>query len=149
MSFYSKSHDLVVVGTNYSMYVVTSLGSVGIMRMVFVTILNPLILEYLKVFTTVAENRLGWVYGNDPIPHMTSKTLRYVGDMHTLVQHLKLWKCLDAHITANGPPCKPGHRLLDKIVALWNRLKCAIDVYSRFMKNTAVPHHKLPPVAAV
>ena len=75
MSFYSKSHDLVVVGTNYSMYVVTSLGSVGIMRMVFVTILNPLILEYLKVFTTVAENRLGWVYGNDPIniPHMNTK----------------------------------------------------------------------------
>ena len=59
MSFYSKSSDLVGVGTNYSIYVVTSLGNVGIIRMV------PLILEYLKIFNIVAENRLGCVYGND------------------------------------------------------------------------------------
>ena len=65
-------HHMVVIGTNYSIYVVASLGTVGIIRMVFVTISNPLILEYSQIFNTVAENRLGWVYGNDPIPHMTS-----------------------------------------------------------------------------
>ena len=56
---------------------VTSLGSVSVIRMFFVTILNHLTQEYLKGFNTVAENRLGWVYGHDPIAHMNSKPLGY------------------------------------------------------------------------
>ena len=37
----------------------------------------------------------------------------------------------------------------DTEVALWNCLKCAIDVYSRYLKNVEVPHKHLHTEGAV
>jgi len=38
---------------------------------------------------------------------------------------------------------------MEDTVALWNRLKCAIDAYSRYLKNVVVPHKHLHPEGAV
>lgn len=52
-------------------------------------------------------------------------------------------------IEERGRPLPPGKHILPSIVALWNRIKGGVDVYSRLLKNCKAVHHCLPPGAAI
>jgi hypothetical protein len=52
-------------------------------------------------------------------------------------------------IEERGRPLPPGKHILPSVVALWNRIKGGVDVYSRLLKNCKAVHHCLPPGAAI
>jgi hypothetical protein len=48
-----------------------------------------------------------------------------------------------------GTPFPPAKAILPTVVALHNKIKAGVDLYSRMLKNVPVPHAKLPPETGI
>jgi hypothetical protein len=90
---------------------------------------------------------MDFVYGHGPMP--SNCVVGHCKDEATFLLTLKLWRAFNNLVIQRGRPLPPGKHILPTLVALWNRIKGGIDVYSRLMKNCKSVHHKLSPGAAI
>jgi hypothetical protein len=92
---------------------------------------------------------LNWVIDGNVPDHFDYTSIPYAVDMGTVQNTLRLWRAVDLIVRERGSPLPPGKMILPTIIAMWNRCKGPIDVYSRFLKNAHATHSKLAPSAAV
>jgi hypothetical protein len=69
--------------------------------------------------------------------------LKYSVDQHTIDQSFELCRALDINYIERGKTIPPCHRCLPSSVALWNKCKGPIDLYSRMLKNNHPKQKKL------
>ncbi|ETL39697.1 hypothetical protein L916_09000, partial [Phytophthora nicotianae] len=103
---------------------------------------------YRSALSATEDNYLAWVY--DPavaVPELNLTRVKHCPDRATLLQSLGLWRALVKLIHDRGDPLPPAKRILPSLIALWNRTKGGIDVYSRYLKNVKPKHFRLSPKA--
>lgn len=75
--------------------------------------------------------------------------LSHVRDKRSLRETLSLWHCINDKIVERGRPLPRAKFILPKLVAIWNRCKGPIDLYSRFLFNVKARHPQLSPTAVI
>lgn len=142
-------HHAVSMQTQHCLYVISSLGTIGIIRMVLVEFNADIQRRYIDIFRNIAETQLQWVYGNAPLPNLASHALGYCGSVEVLQQYLALWKSLSHKIIENNSPYPPAKQILPTVIAMWNSTKGGIDRRTRMGKNVKVDHAQLQPETAI
>ena len=130
------------------LYVSASLSE--IIRIIHIHIEEEDRRKYMMILADVHQENMSWVSDvSVPIPQMSLQELAHAKDIHTVKQTLDLWRSLNNHILNNNGPLLPAKHIMPTAIALWNKTKGGIDVYSRVLKNTQAFHGKLPPIASV
>ena len=144
-------HHAAVTKCSHVLYVVASLGAVGIIRMVLLKFSAARIGSYSTLMHSVSQQAFPWVYTNQsPVPNLTTATLGYCENMFIFKQQLSIWKSLCAKIEQNNnTPFPSADAILPSTVALHNKLKTAVDLLSSYLKHTHIPHKKLDPECAI
>ncbi|ETI39264.1 hypothetical protein F443_15139 [Phytophthora nicotianae P1569] len=125
-------------------------SSTAIIRVVHVVIGDDIVDSYRLAFLKIKEACMGWIYTPDaPVPPFTADELGHCGDISTLKQHLSLWRIVVAKTEERGGPLPAAKHIIPSVIAIWNRVKGGIDVYSRYLKNIKPSHEHLPPLAAL
>jgi hypothetical protein len=78
-----------------------------------------------------------------------SGKLVHAVDRQSIKQALDLWRVLRNVVIEKGGPLPTARMIVPVVVALWNRCKGPIDLYSRFLRNVQAKHKKLPATGAV
>ena len=82
-------HHAVTAGTFFSLYVVSSTGETGILRMVLIRLPFGFHQHYITPILDTFNTKLPWVYNETiPIPILSPVNLGYFGEMSVLTQHL-------------------------------------------------------------
>ncbi|KAG1705863.1 hypothetical protein DVH05_002427 [Phytophthora capsici] len=125
-------------------------SSTAIIRVVHVVIGDDIVDSYRLAFLKIKEACMDWIYTpGAPVPPFTAEELGHCGDVSTLKQHLALWRIVVAKIEERGGPLPAAKHIIPSVIAIWNRVKGGIDVYSRYLKNIKPSHEHLPPLAAI
>jgi hypothetical protein len=74
---------------------------------------------------------------------------RYACDKDIIGGALSLWMAIANLVKERGRPLPEGQMLIPTIMAMWNRNKGPIDVFSRFMKNCHSWHATLSAVGNI
>jgi hypothetical protein len=138
-------HNMCCSGLNDWFYVTASLTS--ILRVVQVQVTDEFRYDYRGCMRIIKERYMGCIYGNEPLP--ANCVVGHCKDEQTFVSTLKLWKAMNKLVEERGRPLPRGRHILPSLVALWNRIKGGVDVYSRMLKNCKAVHHCLAPGAAI
>jgi hypothetical protein len=83
------------------------------------------------------------------LPCLDGIKLTHAVDSYTVTKALDLWRTINKVVTMEDKPLPPGRMLIPTIIAMWNRNKGPIDVFSRFMKNCHARHAQLSPLANI
>jgi hypothetical protein len=128
-------------------YVVAS--STRIIRIVHVTMSET----FSDLYNDGLENlckfaKLEWAETGVGIPTFTEEEfqgpkLKYAVDNETIRKTWKLWKALDDLVQVRSKPLPRGKYIVPTAIALWNRCKGPIDVYSRYLRNAKQKHGTL------
>jgi hypothetical protein len=118
-----------------------------VQRVVHCVVTDEFRYDYVQCMKTCRTRYMDFVYGNGPIPE--NCVVGHCKDQQTFMSTLKLWKAYNNQITQRGRPFPVGKHIIPTLIALWNRIKGGIDIYSRLMKNCKSVHHKQSPGAAI
>ena len=122
-------HHAVTTGTFFSLYVVSSTGEKGIIRMVLIRLCVGFHELYITPILHTFSNKLPWVYNNNiPVPNLSKANLGYFGDMDVLTQHLNLWRALTLAVLQNQKPFPPAKQIIPYVTSVWNRTKGGVDI---------------------
>ncbi|KAG1713297.1 hypothetical protein DVH05_001017 [Phytophthora capsici] len=125
-------------------------SSTTIIRVVHVVVEPRVSWTYRAALEAIQKGYFTWIYGeHGTVPQFDSAQLGHCIDQATLEQTLMLWKALVKLINDRGEPLPPAKHIIPTLVALWNRVKGGIDVYSRYLKNVKSKHYRLSPTATV
>ena len=138
-------HNLCCSGLNDWFYVTASLTE--ILRVVHVQVTDEFRYDYRQCMTICKDRYMGFIYGGEPLPQ--NCVVGHCKDEQTFISTLKLWRAMNALVEQRGRPLPRGKHILPSLVALWNRIKGGVDVYSRMLKNVKSVHHCMPPGAAI
>jgi hypothetical protein len=91
------------------------------------------------------EAGLDWTKTGVGIPQFLDEEfkgtkLKYAVDNSTILHNWKLCKAMEDLVTAKMMPLPKGKFILPMAIALWNRCKGPIDVYSRYLHNLSPRH---------
>jgi hypothetical protein len=140
-------HDMCCAGVDDIFYISASLSS--IIRVVHLRCNQEFRLQYVSQLAVLREQHMRWIYNNEGLPPFTNDELGYCKDSDTLATTLALWKATNRLVSQRQRPLPPGRHILPFIIALWNKIKGGIDVFSRMLKNCKSCHHSLNPGAAL
>lgn len=125
-------------------------SSTAILRVVHVVIGDDIVDAYRLALRNIKEACMDWIYTpNASVQPFTVDELGHCGDVSTLKQHLALWRIVEAKTEERGGPLPAAKHIIPSVIAIWNRVKGGIDVYSRYLKNIKPSHEHLPPLAAI
>jgi hypothetical protein len=139
-------HGMAVTGCEYGVYVVAA--TYEIIRVVVVRLGFQVLGSYLATLHYIWEKAdVGWITtGKLPnvfTPEQFEKgCLKHAVDAYTVEQTLDLYHCMKKKIRDRGIPLPDGRMLIPSLVALWNKCKGPIDVYSRFLCDSQGKHKK-------
>ena len=106
--------------------------------------------SYQLALQEVYERYLTWIpTGKLPACLERCTLPRYACDADTIGGALGLWTAIANLVKERGRPLPEGRTLIPTIVAMWNRNKGPIDVFSRFMKNGHSQHGMLSAVGNI
>jgi hypothetical protein len=132
----------------HALYIVASLRT--IIRVVHVHIDEDTMDCYRLALQEVYERNLTWIPTGKLPAYLERCTLpRYACDADTIGGTLSLWTAIDKLVKERGRPLPEGRMLIPTIVAMWNRNKGPIDVFSRFMKNCHSRHAMLSAIGNI
>jgi hypothetical protein len=141
-------HGMSCSNLHYAFYVVASTTS--IIRVVLVQSSEYDLLQYQDALDEqYEEGGLRWILEGKVPDDLQLQSVPYAVDDTTVLRTLQLWNAVNDMIIMRGSPLPHGKMLIPSIIAMWNRCKGPIDVYSRFLKNVHVQHFKLSPLGAV
>lgn len=141
-------HSIVCggVGDGFLVYATSS----SIIRVVHVVVSSSASQTYCSALNAIARGYMGWVYtANSCIPDFDHSQYGHCVDQATLQQTLELWKALVNIIDERQGPLPPAKHIIPTLIALWNKVKGGIDVYSRYLKNVKSKHFRLSPTGAI
>ena len=105
--------------------------------------------SYQLALQEVHDRELSWVL-HGQLPCLDGIKLTHAVDSYTVQQKaLDLWRTISNVVRAQGRPLPPGRMLIPTIIAMWNRSKGPIDMFSWFMKNCQARHAQLSPLANI
>jgi hypothetical protein len=145
-------HDMAIGDLKQAYYVVAS--ATKIIRVVNINA-SP---RYLHLYRLALKKQmeaanLDWILQGEvpefPANEYVTGQLKYASSKYTIKKTLELWRHIHQKIIDRGRPLPKGRLILPYIVALWNRCKGPIDMYSRFLRNVTSKHVKLPARGAV
>ena len=139
-------HGMASGNLRFAFYVVASLRK--IIRVVMVEVEPDDLLMYMRALKYIYETHLNWVLSGS-VPVLEVANMGHAVDQHTIVKTLDLWRAIRRLIVERGRPLPPCRFILPSMVAIWNRCKGPIDVFSRFLKNVHAHHSHLKPVANI
>jgi hypothetical protein len=139
-------HGMACGSLQDAFYVVASLSR--IIRVVHVVIDQFTMQSYRLALQEVHDRELTWVLHGE-VPNLDGITLTHAVDRYTITKALDLWRAISNLVKTRGRPLPPGRMLVPTIIAMWNRNKGPIDVFSRFMKNCHARHAQLSPLANI
>jgi hypothetical protein len=139
-------HCIACAGLRHAFYVVASLQK--IIRIVHVHVHGDAIEQYRLALQEVHNRELSWVL-HGKLPSLDGMKLGHAVDVYTVTKALDLWRCINNAVAIQGQPLPPGRMLIPTIIAMWNRNKGPIDVFSRFMKNCHARHAQLSPIGNI
>ena len=139
-------HGLACGDLRHAFYVVASLQR--IIRVVHVEIDVDAVQRYRLALQEVHDRELSWVL-HGQLPSLEGCKLTHAVDAYTVQKALDLWRAISHLVSTRGRPLPPGRMLIPTIIAMWNRNKGPIDVFSRFMKNCHARHAQLSPLANI
>ncbi|CEP03823.1 hypothetical protein PBRA_003430, partial [Plasmodiophora brassicae] len=140
-------HDMSCGGLDDWLFCISS--TTRIIRVVHVQINVEDRACYLSSLSFIRERYLMWIYGDEPVPKFDEDEFGHAIDDVTVRQTLQLWRTVTAVVMERGQPLPKGKHILPSLVALWNRIKGGVDVYSRYLKNLHSRHSSLNPVQAI
>jgi hypothetical protein len=146
-------HGMAVMNLTSAFYVVAS--TAGIIRVVYIQFHEDDVRNYRNAIQILFEEaNLKWIDDDGVLPQIdptefTSGKLVHAVDRYSICKALDLWRVLRKKIIDEGKPFPKGRRIVPVVVALWNRCKGPIDLYSRFLRNVQAKHKKLAPIGAV
>lgn len=140
-------HDMCCAGVDDIFYVTASLSS--IIRIVHLMCNNEFRLRYIQNLAILRDEHMLWIHGTEDLPDFSADELGYCKDTDTLATTVSLWKATVALIQQRNRPLPPGKHILPTVIAIWNRIKGGIDVFSRMLKNCKASHRSLNPGAAL
>ena len=129
-------HHAGALGTRYVIYAEAT--DSGIERAVLIIFPQATLTLYREILERLADEHLGWVYGDDPIPSFTRAELHHVVDIHTLTQQLSVWRAAVHHVSLYGPWCAI-ERIIPALIANWNCSKGGADVLSALLQHVNSP----------
>lgn len=138
-------HNLCCAGIDDWFYVTASLYE--ILRVVHCQVNEQFRHDYVACMTLCKERYMSFIYNDGPLPE--NCVVGHCKDRQTFVATLKLWRAMNKLVEERGRPLPRGKHILPSLVALWNRIKGGVDVYSRMLKNCKSVHHCLAPGAAI
>ncbi|EGZ26799.1 hypothetical protein PHYSODRAFT_308431 [Phytophthora sojae] len=100
-----------------------------IIRIVHVYVGDPVAVTYRAALHFICEAYMKWVYDDTLVTPYFSLT--------------------DLGHCSRGRPLPPAKHIIPSLIALWNRVKGGIDVYSRYLKNVKSRHTALAPTGAI
>ena len=139
-------HGIACAGLRHAFYVVASLHK--IIRIVHVCMSTDAVKRYRLALQEVHDRELSWVL-HGQLPCLDGIKLTHAVDSYTVQKALDLWRTISNVVRAQGRPLPPGRMLIPTLIAMWNRSKGPIDVFSRFMKNCQARHAQLSPLANI
>ena len=139
-------HGIVCGKLEHGFYVVASLRK--IIRIVHVQVSAETANAYIAAMKQVHDHELTWVLSGNP-PEFSKQHMGHASDLHTIKNNLALWRSMNEMVRDRRRPFPPGRMIIPSIVAMWNRSKGPIDVFSRFLKNCHARHSRLPPLANI
>lgn len=141
-------HSIACSGITHGYLVYAS--STYIIRVVHVVVSESASHTYQSALKAIALGYMEWVYTETAsIPEFETEQLGHCVDQATLVQTLGLWRALVKLINERQNPLPPAKHIMPTLIALWNRVKGGIDVYSRYLKNVKSKHFRLTPSATI
>ncbi|GMF42848.1 unnamed protein product [Phytophthora fragariaefolia] len=141
-------HNIVCGGVQDGFLVYASSSS--IIRVIRVAVDCGVSWTYRAALEAIQKGYISWIFAeNRAIPHFDSDQLGHCTDQRTLEQNLTLWKALVKVVDDRRQPPPPAKHIIPTLIALWNRIKGGIDVYSRYLKNVKSKHFRLSPTATV
>ncbi len=106
--------------------------------------------SYRLALQKVYERNLTWIpTGKLPACLERCTLPRYACDEDIIGGALSLWMAIANLVKERGRPLPEGQMLIPTIMAMWNRNKGPIDVFSRFMKNCHSRHATLSAVGNI
>jgi hypothetical protein len=139
-------HCMACSGLEDWLYVTASLDSV--IRIVLIHTNELALSVYRQSLTWLKDTYFPWVYNDSlPIPDFGNQYLHAV-NKHGVETSLQLWRAMNKIIAQRRRPLPPGRFLLPSLIAIWNRIKGGIDVFSRHLKNIKSQHMRMNPYAA-
>jgi hypothetical protein len=145
-------HGMASGDLNSAFYVVASTRN--IIRIVHVHTTDDILHNYrLAMWETCNRAYLRWIRSG-PIPNIPQEEydvgyLSHVKDEQSLKETLNLWRCINDKVMERGSPLPKAKFILPKLVALWNRCKGPIDLYSQFLANVKARHPHLSPTGTI
>jgi hypothetical protein len=141
-------HSLCSAGLDSWFYVSASLSN--IIRVVKVSISPGDRFEYMSALTLLRLRHINWVYDETvPLPTFTEEEIGYAKSKHAVEETLHVWRALNSTIESTGQPLPPGRHLLPSLIAMWNRIKGGVDVFSRVLENCKAVHGGSNPTATI
>ena len=138
---YSQGHAFYVVANQHN-----------IIRVVLVQANTWFTEHYVTaLYRAFCNEGLGWINtGRVPKlhPNVFNSELEYVVDQHTVDHLYQLHKSLFEMYTKKRIPIPPIHRCLPSSVALWNKCKGPIDLYSRILRNNQPTQNKITKIGS-
>ncbi|KAI2502156.1 hypothetical protein MHU86_12292 [Fragilaria crotonensis] len=139
-------HGIACGNLRHAFYVVASLHK--IIRVVHVNVDEQVVEQYRCALQEVHDRELSWVL-HGRLPCLGGMKLRHAVDEYTVQNTLELWRAIYNLVKTRGRPLPAGRMLIPTIVAMWNRSKGPVDVFSRYMKNCHARHAQLSPLAHI
>eukprot|EP00644_Phytophthora_capsici_P012550 jgi/Phyca11/113073/e_gw1.23.238.1 len=121
----------------------------SIIRVVHIKVGDHVSWTYRAALNTIQSRYMAWIYDGEPVPTFASHQLGHCVDQQTLLQTFHLWKQLVVIVNNRRKPLPAAKHIIPSLIALWNRVKGGIDVYSRFLKNVKAKHCSLSPTGAI
>jgi hypothetical protein len=141
-------HDMCCAGLDDCFYTSASLTS--IIRVVHLRMSGSTRANYIANLALLRARHLEWVYDiSMPLYPFQEHQLGHCTDIDTLATTRALWTAINTLVAERGRPLPPGKHILPFSIALWNRTKGGIDVFSRMLKNCKSVHTSLNPGAAI
>ena len=146
-------HGMGCSGLRHAFYVVAK--PTAIIRVVLVRCAQELHFgnKYQRTIKRIlVKEELEWINGGDTVPAVNfeqfPKELKYCVDQHSIEQTFQICRNLDLKYTSQGLSIPECHRILPAAVALWNKCKGPIDVYSGYLKNVSLVTSKTTNIGA-
>lgn len=145
-------HGMCCGGLSSAFYVVAS--TTKIIRVVYISTTPYIIRTYCSAFRYQwNEANLHWI-DSGTVPEIAEDEysngfLRYVTDKQTLKFNFDLWKCINNKVIERQAPLPTAKFIHPKLVAVWNRCKGPIDLYSRFLFNIKARHPNISATGTV